>query len=79
MLALSARLQTPVGHYAAQCRPFRPFANILAVVDRPEASMKITAVGILLVGSTIAGLFRICGRSPIRATDKSTEKKAREE
>lgn len=80
MVAFSAWLETPAGRrtawVAVSAVPFA--AMILAVVDQPEAAMKTTAAGILLVTSFIAGSFRMCGRPLIRFIDESIEnRKAR--
>ena len=77
MLELSSWLETPTGHYASYSAVsiIPAAAAILAVVDRPEAAMKMTAVAILFVGSSVAGVFWICGKSLTRVINESIEMK----
>lgn len=75
MLALCAWLETPAGHHAS-CSAVSTIpaaAIVLAVVDRQEAAMKMTAAGILFVGTTFMGVFWECGKSLISAIDESIE------
>ena len=73
ILAVSAGLGSPVGQCASYAAvSIVPVAStILAVADHPEAAIKMTAAGVLLVTSIISGAFFICGKSLLRVIDES--------
>lgn len=77
MLALATWLETPVGHYAA-CSIMsivHCVAIILAVVDRPEAAIRMATAGSFFVSSIVTVSLMVCGQSLIRVIDESIELK----
>ena len=73
ILAVSAWLESPVGQSASYTTvSIVPVtATILAVAGHPEAAIKTTAAGVLLMTSIISVTFCICGKSLLRVIEQS--------